>query len=118
MPLSTKPTNGPTLPAGVKQVSISSASPSTRMIKEDVTDLDSTKVEYADAPLQESASGKVSQTCSASGNVKGNPPSCTPVPQDGSDETGWICTSAEENYEAGKYATWSAGWDYIAPPIP
>jgi hypothetical protein len=118
MPLSTKPTGGPSLPAGVKRVNTVDIDTTSGAQKEDVTDLDSTKVEYADSPLKEGSAGKVSQTCSASGQAKGTLPACTPVPQNGAAETGWICTSTEEVYEAGKYAQWSASWEYIAPSTP
>jgi hypothetical protein len=115
MPLSTKPANGPTLPAGVRRVNIADIDTTSGTQKEDVTDLDSAVVEYADPPLKEGSGGRVSQTCSASGQAKGALPACTPVPQDATPETGWICTSAEEVYEAGKYAQWSANWEYIEP---
>jgi hypothetical protein len=115
MPLSTTPTVGPPLPAGVRRVNIADIDSTSGSQKEDVTDLSSTMVEYADPPLKEGSGSKVSQTCSASGQAKGTLPACTPVPQNGAPETGWICTSAEEVYEAGKYAQWSAGWEYIEP---
>lgn len=118
MPLSARPAGGPTLPSGVRRVNIADIDTTSGTQKEDVTDLDSTLVEYADPPLKEGSGSKVSQTCSASGQAKGLLPACTPMPQNGAKETGWICTSAEEVYEAGKYAQWSASWEYIAPSNP
>lgn len=114
MPLSTKPTTGPSLPAGVKRVSIKDVDTSATTAKEDVTDLDSTEREYADPPLKDGGAGTATKTCTASGNLKGaefdpSPPSVT---------TGWVLEDCEFVYEAGKYGTWSANWSYYPPPAP
>ena len=112
MPLSTKPTNGPSLPAGVKRVSIKDIDTTSATAKEDVTDLDSTEREYADPPLVDGGAGAATQTCTASGNLKGAEfgPSAMSV------TTGWVLEDCEFVYEAGKYVTWSASWsNYPAP---
>lgn len=111
MPLSTKPTNGPNLPAGVKRVSIKSIDTTASTAKEDVTDLDSTEREYADPPLKDAGAGGATMTCSASGNLKGAEFDPTPV----SVTTGWILEDCDFVYEAGKYATWNANWSYYPP---
>ena len=108
MPLSAKPTNGPTLPAGVKTVSIKDIDLTASVAKEDVTDLDSTEREYADPPLKDAGAGSATMTCSASGTLKGAEfdPSPSTV------TTGWVLEDCEFTYETGKYATWSANWSY------
>jgi hypothetical protein len=115
MPLSTKPTNGPSLPAGVKKVSIKDVETTVTTAKEDVTDLESTEREYADPVLKEGGGSTVAtKTCSASGNLKGTefePDAITVT-------TGWVLEDCEFTYEEGKYATWSANWSYYPPPAP
>jgi len=108
MPLSVKPTNGPTLPAGVKTVSIKDIDLTASVAKEDVTDLDSTEREYADPPLKDAGAGSATKTCSASGNLKG----AEFDPSPNTVTTGWVLEDCEFVYEAGKYATWSANWSY------
>ena len=115
MPLSSVPTGGPSIPAGAKRVSIRDIDTAANTQKEDVTDLSSTKREYADPPLKDAASGGATQTCTASGQIKGSP-SVSASPS--SVKSGWICTQAEEVYEAGKFAQWSASWDYVPPSTP
>jgi hypothetical protein len=109
MPLSTKPSNGPSLPAGVKKVSIKDVDTTATAAKEDVTDLDSTEREYADPVLKEGGgSTTATKTCSASGNLKGT----EFEPDEITVTTGWVLEDCEFTYEEGKYATWSANWSY------
>lgn len=109
MPLSTKPTNGPSLPAGVKKVSIKDVETTVTTAKEDVTDLESTEREYADPVLKEGGgSTTATKTCSASGNLKGT----EFEPDEITVTTGWVLEDCEFTYEEGKYATWSANWSY------
>lgn len=108
MPLSTKPTNGPTLPPGVKRVSIKDIDTTSTTAKEDVTDLDSTEREYADPVLKEGGAGVATRTCSASGNLKGEEFEPSPLTV----TTGWVLEDCEFVYEEGKYATWSASWSF------
>ena len=102
MPLSTKPTNGPSLPAGVKKVSIKDVDTTSTAAsaKEDVTDLDSTEREYADPVLKDGGtdSTKATKTCSASGNLKGSEFDPDPITV----TTGWILEDCEFTYEEGK----------------
>jgi hypothetical protein len=116
MPLSTKPTNGPSLPAGVKKVTIKDVdTTATSSAKEDVTDLDSTEREYADPVLKEGGgSTTATKTCSANGNLKGAEFDPDPITV----TTGWVLEDCEFTYEEGKYATWSADWSYYPPPAP
>jgi hypothetical protein len=107
MPISTKPNNGPTLPAGVKRVSIKDVDTTATVAKEDVTDLDSEEREYADPVLLDDAGG-ATKTCSASGNLKGS----EFAPDQLSVTEGWVLEDCEFVYEEGKYATWSASWSY------
>lgn len=111
MPLSTKPTNGPTLPAGVRRVSIKDIDTTSTTAKEDVSDLDSTEVEYADPPLVDGGAGTATKTCTASGTLKGAEFDPTPI----SVTEGWILEDCEFVYEAGKHGTWSANWSYYPP---
>lgn len=114
MALSSVPTSGPTIPAGAVKVSIKhvDAEAQANSQKVDVTDLSSTKREYAAPPLIDvggSTTGATS-TCSANGNIKGTF-SLAPTPM--SVTTGWICQQVEKTYEAGQYAKWQANWDYV-----
>ena len=115
MALSSVPSGGPGIPSGAKRVSIKDVDTSSSNQKEDVTDLSSSKREYADPPLKDVSSGGVTRTCTASGQIKGTF-SLSASPS--SVKTGWICTQAEEVYEAGKFAQWSASWDYVPPSSP
>lgn len=108
MPLSTRPTNGPDLPLGMKRVSIKDIDTTSTTAKEDVTDLDSTEREYADPVLKEGGAGTATKTCSASGNLKEAEFEPDPL----SVTTGWVLEDCEFVYEEGKYATWSANWSY------
>jgi hypothetical protein len=113
MPLSASPTvSGLTIPSGAKKVTVKEMDANSPAPKEDVTDLASTKKEYAAAPLIESENNTPTKTVNAAGQVKGTF-STTASPTTVKD--GWICTQTEEVYEAGKYAQWSANWEYIEP---
>lgn len=114
MPLSSRPTGGPTLPAGVKRVSIKNVDTDSQTAKEDVTDLDSDEREYADPPLKDGTAGAATMTCTASGNLKSAEFDPSPITV----TTGWVLEDCEFVYEAGKYATWSASWSYYPQETP
>lgn len=111
MPLSGLPSGGPTIPAGATRVTLKEIDVAATAAKEDVTDLSSEEREYAAPPLVDGAGNSATATCSATGFLKGAAPEPTPM----STTTGWICEDAEEVYEVGKYATWSANWSYYPP---
>lgn len=121
MPISAVPSGAPTIPAGAQKVQLKAIDPNTNQKKEDVTCLGDTQRMYADPVLNETAAatGSITATCSASGLLKDEPPSATPVQYDSNDvpimpSAEWVCTDAEVTYEVGKYATWSANWSYYA----
>lgn len=114
MALSSLPTGGPTIPAGAVKTThrlIDEDSQASSQ-KKDVTDLSSTKREYADPPLKDvgGTTSGATETFSANGNIKGSF-SLAPTPT--TVTTGWLCTTVEEVYEAGEYGKWSAQWDYV-----
>lgn len=109
MPLSTLPNNGPTIPAGAKQVSIKQMDVTATTPKEDVTTLASEEREYAAPCLVDAGENTATATCSASG-LKTTTTTLAVTATNVT--TGWICEDFEETYEVGKYATWSANWSY------
>ena len=110
MALSGVPSNGPTIPSGAKKVSIKNIDTASSTKKEDVTDLSSAKRVYADPPLKDGGSAAATMQCSASGQVKDG---FSLTPSESTVKDGWICTDTEVVYEAGKFAQWSASWEYI-----
>lgn len=110
MPLSSTPSGGPSLPAGVRRVSIKTIdTAAASSSKEDVTTLADDERVYADPPLKDpGAGGGVTMTCSASGFLEGGEFAPTPITV----TTGWILEDCDFVYEVGKYATWSANWSY------
>lgn len=112
MPLSSTPSGGPSLPGGVRRVSIKTIDTTASTAKEDVTTLADDERVYADPPLKDpGASGGATMTCSASGFLTGGEFSPTPA----GTTTGWIMEDCDFVYEVGKYATWSANWSYYPP---
>lgn len=109
MALSQVLSGGPSIPAGAQKISLKNLDTAATTAKEDVTDLSSSQREYADPPLRDKAANGVTATCSASGLLKGG----VPEPSPPGVTTGWICTDTEVTYEVGKYATWSANWEYV-----
>lgn len=107
MPLSSTPSGGPTLPAGVRRVAIKNIDTAASTPKEDVTTLADDERAYEDAPLKDAGTG-ATMTCSASGFLMGAEFGPTPT----NITTGWILEDCDFVYEVGKYATWSANWSY------
>lgn len=115
MPLSSLPTEGPTIPAGATKVSLKEIDTSSTTKNVEVTDLEDSERKYASPPLKDGGANTATATCSVSGNLK----SGTSLAVSASNVTeGWICDDYEKVYEAGKYATFSANFSYYPPASP
>lgn len=112
MPLSSTPSGGPTLPGGVRRVSIKAIDTGSSTAKEDVTTLADDERVYEDAPLKDPGSG-ATMTCSASGLLTGAEFDPTPITV----TTGWILEDCDFVYEVGKYAVWNANWSYYPEEV-
>lgn len=112
MPISDVPSGAPGLPSGAQRVSVKELLPGATTAKEDVTVLGDSERQYADPPLKDGGASSPTQSCTASGLLDGSPPTISPM----TTTTGWVCEEVEVSYEVGKYATWSATWNYYEPP--
>jgi len=110
MPLSELPDDGPEFPAGVQKVSLKRVDVDHSTKRVDVTLLEDEERKYEVPPLKESTAEKPTATCSASGLIKDSTVlEVTPIDEN----EGWICENYQEDYEVGKYASWSAAWIYL-----
>ena len=109
MPLSTLTNPGAPIPSGAKTISLKDIETAGATPKEDVTVLGDASRQYAAPPLIEAGTATATKTLSVSGNMKSD---TTLALTAAATVAGWICESYEKNYEAGKYATWSAEFSF------